>query len=170
MAVQVDQELCAGCGECVGACSFRAIRLVDHCAVIDGALCNECEACVNACPNGAITVLPAPVRSVAITVPPASEFLPLPARDPAGLPGTAAPTCGLAPLARAALAFLENEVAPRLVDVLVIALERRLARPATTTIAPASTSSRILTAQGRGKRRQARIANGCAANRIHKEK
>ena len=143
MVIQVNRELCTGCGVCLDACSVGAIQLTDQRAVIDAALCTQCEACADACPNGVIIALSIPARSAAIVALPAVESHLTPARS-------------LAPLAGAALAFLGREVAPRLADVLIAALERRLARPATTIIAPVSTYSRILTAQGRGKRRQAR--------------
>lgn len=170
MIIQVNQELCAGCGVCVDACSVGAIQLVDQRAVIDEALCTQCEACIEACPDGAITALPIPARSTSIVALPAAESRMVPARDQTALPETAAPARGLASLAGAALAFLGREIAPRLADVLIAALERRLARPTTTSIAPVSTSSRSLTAQGRGERRQARHRRGRAGNRNHKER
>jgi len=94
----------------------------------------------------------------------------VPVRDQAALPETAAPARGLAPLAGAALAFLGREIAPRLADALIAALERRLARPTTTSIAPASSSSRSPTAQGRGEQRQARYRGGRIGYKNHKER
>ncbi len=178
MVIQVNQELCAGRGVCVEACSVGAIQLVDQWAVIDDALCTQCEACADACPNGAIAALSIPARSTSIVALPAAESQIIPARGQATLLETAAPARSLAPLAGAALAFLGREIAPRLADVLIAALERRLARPTTTSIAPVSTSSRSLTAQGRGERRQARHRGGRAGNgwevtnhnRNHKER
>jgi Fe-S-cluster-containing hydrogenase component 2 len=170
MVIQVNQELCAGCGVCVDACSAGAIQLVDQRAVIDDALCTQCEACADACPNEAITALSIPARSVSIVALPAAGSHLVPGRDQAALPEMAAPARGLATLAGAALAFLGSEVAPRLADVLIDALERRLARPATTTVAPVSTSSRSHTARSRGERRQARYRGGCTGNRNPKER
>jgi hypothetical protein len=75
------------------------------------------------------------------------------------------------PLAGAALTFLGREVAPRLADVMIAALERRLARPTTTAVALTSAPSRNLASQGRGEqRKQARYRVGRAGNRNHKER
>ena len=168
MGIQVNQELCAGCGVCVDACSVEAIHLVDQLAVIDDALCTACEACIEACPNEAITARPVQEPSVSIVKLPAAEPRPVPIRDQARLPETAAPVRGLAPLAGAALAFLGREAAPRLVDMLVTALERKLARPITSNETPLSPSSRSLTTQSRGKQRQARYRGGRTGNGNHK--
>jgi hypothetical protein len=96
-----------------------------------------------------------------------AESHPLPVQDQAKLPETVAPVRGLAPLAGAALSFLGSEVAPRLIDVLIAALERRLAQPTTTAISALPTSSRGHTTQSRGKQRQARYRGGSAGNRNH---
>jgi len=170
MVIQVDQELCTGCGVCVDACSVGAIHLVDQRPVIDNALCTACEACIEACLNEAITALYIPARNAPIMSLPVAESRPVPVRNQTALPETAAPARGLAPLAGAALAFLGSEIAPRLVDVLITTLERRLARPTITTITPLSTSPRSLTVQSRGKRRQARYRGGRTGNRNPKER
>jgi NAD-dependent dihydropyrimidine dehydrogenase PreA subunit len=160
MVIQVNQELCTGCGVCVDACSVGAIQLVDQWALIDDALCTQCEACVDACPNGAITAHSVPARSTPIVVVSAAESRPVPVQDQVTLPETAAPALGLGPLAGAALAFLGSDVAPRLADVLITALQHRLVRSATTTVTPVSTCSRNHTARGGGERRQARYRRG----------
>jgi len=81
-------------------------------------------------------------------------------RDLATLPEREAPTRGLASLVGASLVFLGREVVPRLVDVLVSALERRLARPTTTAATPFNTSSRNYITNNKGQRRQARYRGG----------
>jgi len=58
MTIKVNQELCAGCGVCVDACSVEAIQMVDYRAKIDDALCTQCGVCMDACPNGAINGMP----------------------------------------------------------------------------------------------------------------
>ncbi len=165
MIMRVNQELCTGCGTCVTACSNAAIYLVDHRAVIEEALCTQCQACLDACPNGAITTIAEPVRPVPIVVRPVAERGMIPAPSARPLPESAAPARSLAPLAGAALAFLSSEVAPRLIDVFIAALERRLAQPTKTTLASAATFSPG-TAQGnRCQRKQARFRGGHAGKR-----
>jgi Fe-S-cluster-containing hydrogenase component 2 len=161
-AIQVNQELCAGCGSCIDACSAGAIHLVDHVAEIDDDLCIACEACLESCPNGAI---------IAITSP--SDSILQPSSDPGlnlvqqlkVLPERAVPVRGLKPLAGATLAFLGSEVAPRLVDVLVKSIERKLAQPTMTTISSSLPSSRDYRLQSRGQRKQIRYRGGRIGNR-----
>lgn len=168
MAMQVDQELCAGCGVCADTCSNGAIYLIDHRAVIDEALCTQCRACIDACSNGAITAIYEPAQRAPIAARPVAETQIIPAPNPTVLTETAAPVHGLAPLAGAALAFLGREVAPRLVDVLVNALERRLTQPTTTSITPSNASARVSTTQRRCAQRQARYRGGRIGTRNQK--
>lgn len=142
------------------ACSVEAIQLVEGWAVIDNALCTLCEACIPVCPNGSIAALSIPASSTSIVAMPVVESRTIPALTQKSLPETTTPICRLAPLGGAALAFLGREVAPRLADMLLTVLERRLAHPVTTTIFPVSTSSRSHTAPGRGERRQIRYRGG----------
>jgi NAD-dependent dihydropyrimidine dehydrogenase PreA subunit len=168
MIIQVYQELCTGCGTCVDVCSEEAIRLVDNRAMIDDSLCIQCEACIEACQNNAIVEFPKPERSSAIL------NLPLPVSGPISLRNqpmqreSKAPARGLAPLAGAALAFLGSEVAPRLVDVLITTLERRLTQPTPTIRSFSSSQMRHTTAQNRSKRKQTRYHGDCTSTRIHK--
>ena len=160
MAMQVDQEFCAGCGACVDVCSVGAIQLVDWRGVIDENLCTGCEACIEACPNEAITMRSIQEPVVSIVRHPVAGIQPVPARDQTALPEASQPERSLATMAGAALAFLGREAAPRLVDVVISALERRLERSSTTAVTPLSTSSRGITTQSRGKHRQARCRGG----------
>jgi len=171
MVIQVNQESCDSCGICVDACSVGAIQLVDQRAVIDEALCTQCEACTDACPNGAITALSVPARKLAIAALPAAESQIVPVQTRVAPLKTTSPARGLMPLVGAALTFLGREVTPRLADVMIAALERRLARPTTTAVALTSAPSRNLASQGRGEqRKQARYRGGRTGNRNHKER
>lgn len=159
MFIQVNQELCTGCGTCVDSCPVEAIQLVDQRAVIDDALCTQCDACIDACPNGAITVLPVPIpgRSIVSLTPIQTTPLEI-----------AATANGKRPLAEAALSFLGHEVAPRLIDMLMTVVERKLVQSTATT--PVVTSSQIHTTRGRNERRQIRYRGGRAGNPNHKER
>jgi NAD-dependent dihydropyrimidine dehydrogenase PreA subunit len=168
MVIQVNQEVCNGCGVCIDSCPVEAIRLVGQQAVITDVLCTQCEACISACSNGAITALSIPIRSIPIAALPAAESRMVPAPTQTALPETATPTRILTPLAGAALAFLGKEIAPRLVDVLVTALERKIVQPKTAAIIPSTTSSSVLPARGSGKQRQARYRGGRTGTRNQK--
>ena len=49
---------CLGYGNCVKACAFDAIHVVDGIAVVDTEKCKACGACVSACPNDLIELIP----------------------------------------------------------------------------------------------------------------
>jgi electron transfer flavoprotein alpha subunit/NAD-dependent dihydropyrimidine dehydrogenase PreA subunit len=53
----VIKDKCVGCGLCVKACLFNAVKLVDKKAVVDEDVCTLCGACVTACKRyGAIFI------------------------------------------------------------------------------------------------------------------
>jgi len=53
----VIKDKCVGCGLCVKACLFNAVKLVDKKAVVDEDICTLCGACVTACKrHGAIFI------------------------------------------------------------------------------------------------------------------
>lgn len=49
---------CLGYGNCVKACQFDAISVVNSTAVVDPKKCTGCGACVPACPRGVIAMIP----------------------------------------------------------------------------------------------------------------
>ena len=49
---------CLGLGDCVAACQFDAIRVVNGVATVDRSRCTACGACVKACPKGLISLKP----------------------------------------------------------------------------------------------------------------
>jgi ferredoxin len=56
--VEIDQELCDGCGLCVTACAEGAIAVVDGKArLVSETYCDGLGACLGECPQGAITVV-----------------------------------------------------------------------------------------------------------------
>jgi len=56
--VEIDQELCDGCGLCVTACAEGAIAIVDGKArLVSEIYCDGLGACLGECPQGAIQVV-----------------------------------------------------------------------------------------------------------------
>jgi heterodisulfide reductase subunit A-like polyferredoxin len=58
----VDDERCAGCGECAKYCQFGAISVDDGFARIDAAACMGCGVCVAHCPQEAIDLTREPTK------------------------------------------------------------------------------------------------------------
>jgi heterodisulfide reductase subunit A len=56
--IELNQEICSGCGVCVALCSYDAIKLKESgngaVAVIDESKCKRCGVCAAACPSTAI--------------------------------------------------------------------------------------------------------------------
>ncbi|MEG0919129.1 MAG: RnfABCDGE type electron transport complex subunit B [Anaerovoracaceae bacterium] len=48
---------CLGLGDCVAACDFGALKIVDGIACVDRDLCVGCAACAKACPKSVIEIL-----------------------------------------------------------------------------------------------------------------
>lgn len=53
LSIEVDSEVCVGCGTCVKHCFIDIMKVVDGTAVI-GKGCAGCGRCAVACPNSAI--------------------------------------------------------------------------------------------------------------------
>jgi NAD-dependent dihydropyrimidine dehydrogenase PreA subunit len=55
--IQIDEEKCDGCGDCVAACEEGAIKIIDGKAkLISDVLCDGFGACLGECPQGALTI------------------------------------------------------------------------------------------------------------------
>ncbi len=54
----IDEELCAGCGQCASVCSFSALTLhpLRGVMTVNPVLCQGCGSCAMTCPSGAINV------------------------------------------------------------------------------------------------------------------
>ncbi|MBW8040648.1 MAG: CoB--CoM heterodisulfide reductase iron-sulfur subunit A family protein [Planctomycetes bacterium] len=55
IVASVDEELCSGCGLCIGACAYDARKMDEkkHIVVVEDVLCQGCGACRAACPSSA---------------------------------------------------------------------------------------------------------------------
>ena len=57
VAVNVNRDICVGCGECFKVCIYDAMKMVDDKAKIDQDTCLGCGRCASKCPNQAITIM-----------------------------------------------------------------------------------------------------------------
>jgi Pyruvate/2-oxoacid:ferredoxin oxidoreductase delta subunit len=56
--IQIDEELCNGCGNCVVDCAEAALEIVDGKAkVINDLFCDGLGACIQGCPTGALEII-----------------------------------------------------------------------------------------------------------------
>ncbi len=56
--IEIDEELCDGCGHCVPLCAEGAIVIVDGKArLVAEKYCDGLGACLGECPNGALTIV-----------------------------------------------------------------------------------------------------------------
>jgi electron transport complex protein RnfB len=65
--VQACKFGCLGYGDCVEACKFDALHIVDGLAIVDYEKCTGCTACSKACPRNLIEMVPFPQENI-ITV------------------------------------------------------------------------------------------------------
>jgi NAD-dependent dihydropyrimidine dehydrogenase PreA subunit len=56
--INIDEELCTGCGNCVISCAEGALAIIDGKAkVINEVFCDGLGACIGECPEGALKVI-----------------------------------------------------------------------------------------------------------------
>lgn len=56
--IEIDDELCDGCGECVPSCAEGAIRVIDGKArLVEEKYCDGLGACLGECPTGALSMV-----------------------------------------------------------------------------------------------------------------
>ena len=56
--IEIDEELCDGCGLCIPSCAEGALEIVDGKAqIIADKLCDGLGACLGDCPTGALKVI-----------------------------------------------------------------------------------------------------------------
>lgn len=56
--IEIDEDLCNGCGECVISCAEGSLEIVDGKArIISDKYCDGLGACIGECPAGALTII-----------------------------------------------------------------------------------------------------------------
>lgn len=56
--IEIDDELCDGCGQCVPSCAEGALQIIDGKArIVADKLCDGLGACMGDCPNGALKII-----------------------------------------------------------------------------------------------------------------
>ena len=56
--IQIDEELCDGCGQCVPSCAEGSLQIIDGKArVVSDNLCDGLGACLGECPTGALSII-----------------------------------------------------------------------------------------------------------------
>lgn len=62
--IQIDEELCDGCGQCILDCAEGALQIVDGKARLVGDIyCDGLGACLSGCPTGALRVIERPAEA-----------------------------------------------------------------------------------------------------------
>jgi len=56
LTVEVDPEVCVGCGDCLEVCVFKGMEMIDDKARVNQKRCLGCGRCEMTCPNGAISI------------------------------------------------------------------------------------------------------------------
>jgi len=61
--IEIDDELCDGCGNCVPSCAEGALQIVDGKArLVADLYCDGLGACLGECPQGALTIVERPAE------------------------------------------------------------------------------------------------------------
>jgi len=76
VTVEVNSEICVGCGTCTEVCIFRdALKIVDGKAQINQENCKGCGRCERKCPKGAITITIDNIESLNTTIDRISSYV-----------------------------------------------------------------------------------------------
>ena len=56
--IEIDEDLCTGCGECVTGCAEGALEIIDGKAkLVSEVYCDGLGACIGECPTGALKII-----------------------------------------------------------------------------------------------------------------
>jgi ferredoxin len=117
----VDQELCKGCGVCIGVCPNDAIYLQAGIANIDQSKCTNCQICIDTCPYGALQLEKTGIPATSSKPKGLEVIQPQPAQvsSPSRRPDWSS----------ALLSFVGRYALPCFIDALAAFVERRLSSP-----------------------------------------
>jgi electron transfer flavoprotein alpha subunit len=51
--VEIDSDVCTGCGGCIDICPVIAISMINDVVTVDPETCTECGTCIKLCPMNA---------------------------------------------------------------------------------------------------------------------
>ena len=64
LTVDVDRDICNGCGDCLEVCIFTGMEMIDEKAKVNQKRCLGCGRCESTCPNDAISIEFSDIRRV----------------------------------------------------------------------------------------------------------
>ena len=122
--VLIKIEDCNGCGACIDSCPAGAISLQNNKALIDINLCEGCEVCVDTCPQRAIIHSKAgPIQEMTPSIPIEIPAVVITSQDQQK---STTHQNSVIPVISSMLLWTGRELAPRLMNLALDYVERRI--------------------------------------------